>query len=116
MRLRIPKTFYSRHYDSKVIHEGDSTLHQVTCAAAPPVVFALFATLVFSAITGCSLARFIPEGKHDTKKSYHANQGLSIQYPEVKQCETPTLLKAQQTQFPLTMQDPADLPSVEMLL
>ena len=75
---------------------------------------AFVAVFMVSTITGCSIARLIPDGKHDTKKSYHANHGLSIQYPEVKQCETPTLLKAQQTTVPLTMQDPADLPTLDL--
>ena len=72
--------------------------------------------LAVSTIAGCSIARLIPDGKYDTKTSYHADHGLSIQYPEVTQCETPPLLKAQQTTLPLTMQDPADLPTVELSL
>jgi outer membrane protein TolC len=67
-------------------------------------------------VGGCSLARLIPDGKHDTTKSYHANHGLSIQYPEVKQCATKPLLMAKQATEPLTMQDPADLPALELSL
>ena len=67
-------------------------------------------------VGGCSLARLIPDGKHDTKKSYYADHALSIQYPEVKQCATTSLLMAEQATEPFAMQDPADLPAYELSL
>lgn len=116
MRLRIPKTFCQQHSGSHKHHGCFSISHRVLRARRYAAAVAFVAVFMVSTITGCSIARLIPDGKHDTKKSYHANHGLSIQYPEVKQCETPTLLKAQQTTVPLTMQDPADLPTLDLSL
>ncbi|MGB1708730.1 MAG: TolC family protein, partial [Rubripirellula sp.] len=116
MRFRISKMFLRQlrdHHQNGDCHVAfDPSWHSPVRFAAT----AFLGLLVFSTIAGCSIAQLIPDGKHDTKKSYHANHGLSIQYPDVKQCETPPLLKAQQTTVPLTMQDPADLPTLELSL
>lgn len=116
MRFRISKMFLRQlrdHHLNGDCHVAfDPSWHSPVRFAAT----AFLGLLVFSTIAGCSIAQLIPDGKHDTKKSYHANHGLSIQYPDVKQCETPPLLKAQQTTVPLTMQDPADLPTLELSL
>lgn len=116
MRFRISKTLNTRQYQRYLTGDGDVAFVSGMCSAARFAVRSYLAVLVVSTITGCSVARLIPGGKHDTEKSYHANHGLSIQYPEVTQCETPTLLKAQQTTVPLTMQDPADLPTLGLSL
>jgi outer membrane protein TolC len=116
MRFRVSNTFCRQQHD----HHQNGDFH--VASAAPlhspmrctAIVF--LGLMVVSTVAGCSIAQLIPDGKHDTKKSYRADHGLSIQYPEVKQCETPPLLKAQQTTLPLTMQDPADLPTVELSL
>lgn len=116
MRFRIHTPSCREPFDDR--REGERHIETVLLFQLPMrfTTMAFLACLGLSTIAGCSLARLIPDGKHDTTKSYHADYGLSIQYPEVKQCETPTLLKAQQATLPLTMQDPADLPTVEISL
>ena len=113
MRLRIPNMnwciFGSEARDGMTLETMWSSTRQFAC-------FVLLISGAASVLTGCSLSRLIPDGKHDTKKSYYTDQALNIQYPDVRQCETPTLLKAQQTTTPLAMQDPADLPSVDLSL
>ena len=80
------------------------------------LIHALIATIGISQTGGCALTRLIPEGKHDTKKSYHDNHGLRIEYPEVRQCATKPSIMAEQTLAPLAMQDPSELPVLEMSL
>ena len=113
MRLRIPNMnwciFGSEAREGMTLETMWSSTRQFACLV-------LLISGAASVLTGCSLSRLIPDGKHDTKKSYHTDQALNIQYPDVRQCETPTLLKAQQTTTPLAMQDPADLPSVDLSL
>ncbi len=116
MQFRSSTTFYRQQH---VSHQNGDLHVAFVPPLYSPVRFAAIAFLVVlvgSTIAGCSIARLIPDGKHDTKKSYYVDHGLSIQYPEVTQCETPTLLKAQQTTVPLTMQDPADLPTLDLSL
>jgi outer membrane protein TolC len=62
------------------------------------------------------VSKFVPPSKHDTRASYHDNYGLRIEYPEVAECETPTSLKAEQTIQPLSFEDPADLPAIDLTL
>lgn len=80
------------------------------------MVYALIATIGVGQASGCALSRIIPDGKHDTKRSYHDNHGLRIEYPEVRQCATKTRMMAEQTVEPLAMQDPSDLPAFELSL
>lgn len=73
--------------------------------------------MVISPLSGCGLlAKVVPPGKHDTTTSYHDNYGLRIEYPQISECETPVSLKAQQAVRPLTLEDPADLPAIDMTL
>ena len=67
-------------------------------------------------MVGCGLLSRIPDGPHDTVTSYHATEGLRIEYPEVADLQTPPAQAAQQTTEPLTLEDPADLPTVELTL
>ncbi|MGI9471230.1 MAG: TolC family protein [Rubripirellula sp.] len=80
------------------------------------LVYALVATVGVSQAGGCALSRLIPDGKHDTKRSYHDNHGLRIEYPEVRECATKPRMMAQQTVEPLAMQDPSQLPVLELSL
>ncbi|MDB4749378.1 TolC family protein [Rubripirellula sp.] len=116
MRLRISKTISRQHRSIRQNGEYRFATAGVMRVGKYSAAIVFIVALMVSTIAGCSIARLIPDGKHDTKKSYHASHGMSIQYPEVKQCETPTLLKAQQTTVPLTMQDPANLPTLELSL
>ncbi|MCP4509849.1 MAG: hypothetical protein GY826_26030, partial [Fuerstiella sp.] len=116
MRFRILKTCDRQQYIRYLPGGGDVAFVFALCTPARLAAISCLIVLVVSTIAGCSITRLIPDGKHDTEKSYYANHGLSIQYPDVTQCESPTLLKAQQTTVPLTMQDPADLPALDLSL
>lgn len=75
--------------------------------------------MVSTAITplgGCGLLRKCPPGPHDTTASYHDNYGLQIEYPDVVQCATPPSLAAHQTTAPLALEDPSQLPVLELSL
>ena len=58
----------------------------------------------------------LPDGPHDTKTSYHATEALRIEYPEVAAVESMPARSAQQADEPLSLEDPADLPAIEMTL
>jgi outer membrane protein TolC len=74
------------------------------------------ALLVFVSQTGCSLIGKLPSGKHDTKASYHDHVGLKIEYPQVAECATATSETARNTTAPLTLEDPSQLPALELSL
>lgn len=80
------------------------------------MVYGLIATTGVAPMGGCGLLSKLPPGKHDTKASYHDDVGLRIEYPEVTQCETPSSLYAEQASMPLTLEDPADLPTFDLSL
>ena len=87
------------------------------CRARRALVHTLIASMAISPLSGCGvLAKVVPPGKHDTTTSYHDNYGLRIEYPQVTECETPVSLKAEQTIRPLTLEDPAELPAIDMTL
>lgn len=78
---------------------------------------ALVVSTTVAPFGGCGLLnKVVPAGKHDTRASYHDNYGLSIEYPEVKECETATSIKAEQAIRPLSLENPADLPAIDMTL
>ncbi|MCC9657152.1 TolC family protein [Rhodopirellula halodulae] len=66
--------------------------------------------------SGCHWAQRIPDGPHDTKTSYHDHSAMRIEYPEVNQCMTPVTSAAVSAVQPNTLQDPAELPSLEITL
>ncbi len=65
---------------------------------------------------GCGLIQRTPNGPHDTRVSYHDNYAMQIEYPEVAECQTAPTLAAQATVEPLALQDPSQLPTLEMSL
>ncbi len=76
----------------------------------------VLALLVFVSQTGCALVSKLPSGKHDTKASYHDHVGLKIEYPQVAECASVTSETARDTAAPLTLEDPSEIPSLEMSL
>ncbi|MEM9643891.1 MAG: TolC family protein [Planctomycetota bacterium] len=65
---------------------------------------------------GCGVFQKIPDGPHDTKLSYHSNHAMQIEYPEVAKCATPVAAAAQSAAEPLVLQDPSELPAIELSL
>jgi outer membrane protein TolC len=80
------------------------------------IVTTLLASVGATVTAGCGLLSHLPESKHDTKASYSDGYGLRIEYPEVQECVTPVSLAAEATVKPLSLDDPADLPTVDMSL
>ena len=80
----------------------------------------LLNALTFSAVlpmtVGCNVWNHIGPGPHDTKISYHDHVGLSIEYPEVAECATPVDAAAEAPQAPHTLEDPSQLPAIELTL
>jgi len=68
------------------------------------------------ATVGCGLTQRIPDGPYDTKTSYHDHSAMRIEYPEVRQCATPTSNAAAAATQPNSLQDPATLPAIELTL
>lgn len=68
-------------------------------------------------LSGCGIAhKWIPPGPHDTRQSYHDNYGMRIEYPQVAQCMTEPVSAARTAVAPLSVEDPANLPTVDMTL
>ena len=65
---------------------------------------------------GCGLLSKIPAGKHEDTRSYHDNYGLNIEYPEVQECATPVSLAAAEAAPPLALNDPSEIPALDMTL
>jgi outer membrane protein TolC len=65
---------------------------------------------------GCHVWDRIGPGPHDTTASYHDHVGLSIEYPEVAECETPVTAAAESTTAPHALEDPSKLPALELSL
>ncbi len=80
------------------------------------LVWTLIASSSIATTPGCGWLKKIPAGPHDTTKSYHDNYGLKIEYPEVAQCASPQLEAAEQALAPHALQDPSELPVVEISL
>ncbi len=80
------------------------------------MIYTLIASTGIAVTAGCGLIRKIPPGPHDTTKSYHDNYGLRIEYPEVAECATPQSVAAQQTSSPYSLQDPSQIPALEITL
>ncbi|MDG2224103.1 MAG: TolC family protein, partial [Rubripirellula sp.] len=80
------------------------------------IVTTLLASVGATVTAGCGLLSHLPESKHDTKASYSDGYGLRIEYPEVQECVTPVSLAAEGTVKPLSLDDPADLPTIDMSL
>ncbi|MEM6473323.1 MAG: TolC family protein, partial [Planctomycetota bacterium] len=76
---------------------------------------ALAATTMAHSI-GCSVWDRIGPGPHDTTTSYHRNVGLSIEYPDVAECQTPTRAAAESAAQPFALEDPSQLPAMELTL
>lgn len=68
------------------------------------------------ATVGCGLTQKIPDGPHDTVMSYHDNSALKIEYPEVRDCAAPQTAAAEAATAPNALQDPSQLPAVDMTL
>ena len=68
-------------------------------------------------LSGCGIAhKWIPPGPHDTRQSYHDSYGMRIEYPQVAQCMTEPVSAARTAVAPLSVEDPANLPTVDMTL
>ncbi len=65
---------------------------------------------------GCGLLDRIKPGPHDTTKSYHDNYAMQIEYPEVQKCASAPSLAAQQTIQPHALEDPSQLPTLDVSL
>jgi outer membrane protein TolC len=76
----------------------------------------MIATTTIATTPGCGLLKKIPDGPHETTKSYHDNYGLRIEYPEVAQCATPQTEAAKQAITPMALEDPSQLPVYEISL
>jgi outer membrane protein TolC len=76
----------------------------------------LVISMTLSSTGGCSLIRKVSPGHHDTHASYHDDYGLRIEYPEVAECATPQATAAKQAMEPLALQDPSELPTLDMSL
>lgn len=72
--------------------------------------------LASASTIGCGLTQKIPDGPHDTKVSYHDHSAMKIEYPQVAQCATPVSSAAASTVTPLALQDPTQIPSIEITL
>ena len=59
----------------------------------------------------------VPKGPKDTSTSYHDSYGMRIEYPEVAECSTtPASAAAEQATSPHSLEDPANLPALELSL
>jgi outer membrane protein TolC len=69
---------------------------------------------------GCStVGSIIPDhgpGPHDTTESFHDDVGMTIEYPDAKECYSEPSAQAMATAPPLTFEDPANLPTRDMEL
>jgi outer membrane protein TolC len=65
---------------------------------------------------GCGLLGKLPSAKHEDPRSYHDNYGLNIEYPEVQDCATPVSMAAAEAAPPLALNDPSELPALDMTL
>lgn len=118
MRLNLPEPVHrprqQRQVSGRFSDRGGK--HRPRRAGRWALVALLASTSVVPQ-TGCGLlSKVVPPGKHDTTASYHDNYGLSIEYPEITECESPFSLRAKQTIQPLSFEDPANLPTVDMTL
>lgn len=80
----------------------------------------LISSLAMAAVVapqgGCGLLSHLPPGKHDTKESFYRDHAMQIEYPQVAECATAPSMAAEDTVEPLSIQDPANLPALEMTL
>ncbi|TWT52523.1 putative outer membrane efflux protein MdtP [Rubripirellula amarantea] len=74
------------------------------------------AGLLIANTTGCGMLDKVSPGPHDTKASYHDNYGLRIEYPQVQECATAASLSAEQSIEPMSLEDPSQMPALEMTL
>lgn len=74
--------------------------------------------LMLLAVTsgGCSMLAGQKPAPHDTRLSYHEKVGLKIEYPDADDCGCPPGQVAQAATDPLTFDDPAAIPALEMTL
>ncbi|MEM1070437.1 MAG: TolC family protein [Planctomycetota bacterium] len=80
------------------------------------LIATIVGTVGVTVTAGCGLLRHLPEAKHETKASYSDGHGLQIEYPDVQECATPVTAAAESTVRPLSLNDPAELPTIEMSL
>jgi outer membrane protein TolC len=80
------------------------------------LIAALIAATGLSPGGGCGSLRKLPRGPHATTASYHDSYGLQIEYPEVEQCATPVTTAAEQAVQPFALEDPANVPKLELSL
>jgi len=76
----------------------------------------LIALVLLTTTPGCGHFGRLPAGPKDTQASYHDNFGLSIEYPQVAECATPQSEAAQAAAPPLSLDDPSELPALELTL
>ena len=80
------------------------------------LVTALTIATTLPASVGCHVWDRIGPGPHDTTASYHRGVGLSIEYPEVAECETAVTIAAEAASAPHSLEDPSKLPTIELSL
>jgi outer membrane protein TolC len=71
---------------------------------------------MIASTTGCGLLDKVKPGPHDNTPSYHDNNGMQIEYPEVCQCSTPVSEAARQAIEPMSLEDPSKIPSLDLTL
>ncbi len=67
-------------------------------------------------ILGCSYVNHVVPSTVHLTPSYHDHVGLSIEYPEVAECGTEPVIAAKSAIEPHALNDPSQLPSLEMTL
>jgi outer membrane protein TolC len=67
-------------------------------------------------VVGCHVWDHIGPGPHDTKESYFRDVGLSIEYPEVADCETPVTMAAEAAIEPNALADPSKMETIDLSL
>lgn len=77
--------------------------------------FSLVLLIVVGQI-GCLPGGRVPNGPLDTRRSYHDDVGMMIEYPDVQECYSPTRGAAESAAPPLALQNPAEVPKWELAL
>ncbi len=109
-------TMPSRNSRSKRISQVIAAKRARLRSYARKLVYTLVVTSTIATTPGCRTLNKIPPSSHDTKKSYHDNYGLQIEYPQVAQCATPQSEAAEFSTTPYALQDPEELPAYEISL
>lgn len=77
---------------------------------------AILVALMATTPSGCSLIPDRGPAPHDTRTSYHDTVGMQIEYPDIKDCPCEPGQVAMSSAPPLTFEDPATIPTMDMTL